>query len=282
MGWREVLRPPHVEHCQSCRKGQEFETNGRIFTEELVATMKDYWTRMAVIFPWKMDLIPLVMASYQSLLSSLSISLSLQKCEGTWLSITAEFGTPYREPQKLSFALYSLIRRSEKNLTEEKGRKRKRFEETTEQERTKWKIQKTSPISRRKQNRRKKRQASKALAADTRSASLLTTGFVAAAEGEMACRCRQRYGFVSDYSQPLWQNRLNALNDIPVILLLSWPRRMAMHDLCTSLRPPSGCQLLLGLTQKFCIERLEVYVNERPWPHRAYVPLGETTSAVRQ
>eukprot|EP00978_Attheya_sp_CCMP212_P022588 scaffold67602_cov45-Attheya_sp.AAC.1 len=54
---------------------------------------------------------------------------------------------------------------------------------------------------------------------------------------------------------PPWVNRLNAVASMDPRIYFSHPHTMTMHDLCTTLSPPTGTKHLLGLGLKFCIER---------------------------
>jgi hypothetical protein len=68
-------------------------------------------------------------------------------------------------------------------------------------------------------------------------------------------RCKETYGFVSEPDSPHWLNKLNALLLFHPKVYFAQIKNLAYHNLLTSLAPPPGTGLLLGLGSKFCIER---------------------------
>ena len=63
------------------------------------------------------------------------------------------------------------------------------------------------------------------------------------------------YGFTVDPSDQAWARASSALMSMHPTRFFNRIRNMSYHDLCTTLSPPAGAKYLLGLGEKFCIER---------------------------
>ena len=74
-------------------------------------------------------------------------------------------------------------------------------------------------------------------------------------------KCRLDYGYVSNPDLPLWTNTRLALLDMKAQRYFSLPTNLSFHNLCNTLSPPPGTASLLGLGQKYCIERSTPHYN---------------------
>jgi len=67
--------------------------------------------------------------------------------------------------------------------------------------------------------------------------------------------CYDSYGFVSDPELTLRSNKIIALRKMPIKIYFNSPLNLTFHNLCSKLQPPSGLGCLLGLGQKFIIQK---------------------------
>ena len=63
------------------------------------------------------------------------------------------------------------------------------------------------------------------------------------------------YGFTIDPSLPRWERLAKTILQINAGQWFSRLQQTSFHDLCIRLKPPPGSRLLLGLGEKFCLER---------------------------
>jgi len=63
------------------------------------------------------------------------------------------------------------------------------------------------------------------------------------------------HGFTIDPSLPRWERLANTILRMPPRQWFSRLDQTAFHNLCSRTKPPLGTRLLLGLSEKFCIER---------------------------
>ena len=67
---------------------------------------------------------------------------------------------------------------------------------------------------------------------------------------------KQLYGFLADPSKELWENIKNYYDNMdPRTYLVGRPTNMACHNLCMINKAPEGVELLLGLGERYCVQR---------------------------
>jgi hypothetical protein len=71
----------------------------------------------------------------------------------------------------------------------------------------------------------------------------------------MNIKSLRTYGFTIDPSLPRWERLADTILCMPPKQWFTRLDQMAYHDLCSKTKPPPGTQFLLGLSEKFCIER---------------------------
>ena len=65
----------------------------------------------------------------------------------------------------------------------------------------------------------------------------------------------QNYGFTVDPSLPRWERLATTTLQMNADQWFGRLDQTAYHNLCTRIKPPTGSKLLLGLGEKFCLER---------------------------
>jgi hypothetical protein len=63
------------------------------------------------------------------------------------------------------------------------------------------------------------------------------------------------YGFTIDPSLPRWERLADTILRMPPKQWFTRLDQMAYHNLCSKTKLPPGTRFLLGLSEKFCIER---------------------------
>jgi hypothetical protein len=108
--------------------------------------------------------------------------------------------------------------------------------------------------SRRQAQRRLKRKWKTEESTSTKINYQITQARIDNATFQAQRECQAHYGYAANDQLPLWQNRYNALIDMPVSTYFNQQTNKAYHNLCTTLRPPPNLTNLLGLGEKFCLE----------------------------
>lgn len=65
----------------------------------------------------------------------------------------------------------------------------------------------------------------------------------------------ESYGFTVDPDKPRWERARTAILNMHPRRWFSRNMRLSYHNLCTTIQPPAGTRYLLGLNEKYCIER---------------------------
>ena len=68
-------------------------------------------------------------------------------------------------------------------------------------------------------------------------------------------RLLKEYGFIANPNLTVNENVNKIINENPNWFETSLPDNLTFHNLCTFLDPPNGLRIVLGLGEKFCIEK---------------------------